>query len=187
MFVPYNPGKYIANIYQDLQNHINFDSDQEIMFSNIPFGQNIERVKRIKGKAFKYEIFKYSNNQIKLLMYKNIIEDRKRISLYYFIDDLLAVGEHIYISPLPSEFRIFRKAASDKYKFSVPEGQNIFCITGANEIKIFFQKSSNLKLTYLSPQATLPQFIFTEKSIENQSKDSLNNESNFYKLIYDTL
>ncbi len=161
------------------------NSDQQIKFGEINFGISHENVIKKKGKPAYHLKTDYYGHKLRTIIYKSRLQGRKRISIYYFIDDKFVIGEYVYVQPQLEDNETYRTALASKYLCDVGNLKSPFFIKDITNSVIYYEERSEIRIKYFSNIEKYYSEILFDLEQKN-SKDVKSDAENLYKNAFDT-
>jgi len=123
------------------RNALFFDTESKIDFGDIPFLITYARLAKQKGAPDCINIAKFSGSRIKLVGYNESLQNMKMRTMFYFINNLFAMGEYHF----PDLHRIKREEIlaplTRKYLNNIDIQSDNFYITDHSGNKIHFENN----------------------------------------------
>jgi hypothetical protein len=127
--------------FKQNRNALFFDTETKIDFGVIPFLITYAKLVKQKGDPDCINIAKFSGSRVKLVGYNETLQNMKMRTMFYFINDLFAMGEYHF----PDQHRIKREEIlaplTQKYLKSVDVQSDNFYITDQSGNKIHFENN----------------------------------------------
>lgn len=188
-FFKNQPGKYYRRNYYDSyvvkdftefalsisknEKHC-FEIKSEISFGEISFGMNIKEVISLFGTP-KFKLIKhYSTFDLTVLIYKDKINNNKKVSVFYFIDEVFVAGEHKFSDLSKENIGFLKRMLFKKYDTEKDVEWKDFFLKNPENAIIYYNESFYISVFYLSLSEITMKHILKEISErESQVKNKL--------------
>ena len=142
---------YIAGFYQKINSLDSFDTEQEITYSDIPFGASFGEVLNKNGKPLCVNAHRLETFDLKVIGYRETLFSTEIKSYYFFLNNRFFMGEYIFKETGNDKIAELAQILHKKYLGGLKAKSDNFLIRGANQSFIRFEHSGfYLSIKYLS-------------------------------------
>lgn len=137
---------------------------KEITFGSIHPGCSLNKILRLKEKPYCFNVYKFGDNHIKLIGYKDYILDSPCNILYYFVDNKYFMREFVFSLPKENSISQIATKLTEKYIDHIDtKSSKFYILDNSKNISIFFRNCGF--------QVTVAYLCMQEKTTNNKVKN----------------
>jgi hypothetical protein len=164
-------------VYKNEKN--SFKIDKEISFGEILFGEKIEDIVTILGVPKFKLVKKYNTFNLTILIYKDKINNNKKVSSLYFINEIFIAGEHKFSDLSKENISFLKRMLFKKYDSEKEVNFRDFFLKNEENQCIYYNESFYVSVFYLNLTKRNMEIILKEISErDTQHKNKLSQKEN---------
>ena len=114
-----------------------FDTNETIQFGNIPFSLTSDELLKTKGLPNCFNAFFFNDYEIKIIGYRETIQNKKMRSIYVFANKVFILGEYSFTDINKVESLNISKILIKKYISDSTEDKDVFFVKDVNNNYIY--------------------------------------------------